>query len=247
MTARIFRLLLDPTAGTEGGAAAAPAADNKDGQAAAKAPDLKTAADNLVAKHGDPTAALRVLLGENYGYRDQIRDARKQIPAEGSIVLAGDDAKAWGHYQALGKPADLKTALAEGGEAKAQVGTYRKAEVIARAADLTLLDGGKLRPGVLATLARELEIEFRDELGKDGKPALKDGKPALQAVVKGEGDKVTPLAEYAKAHWGEFLPSLRAEAARPALGTPNIARRPPPASAGSSTIDRPAAARRSVF
>jgi len=218
----LFRLLRNAE-GAEGGEGGV--AETKPVVVAAKvedrAPDLAKAVEGLVARHGDPTAALRVLMGENYTLRDQARDLKGKLPAEGSVVLAGDDARHWGDYRKLGAPADLRRAIDAGKQFEAEAGGYRKAELIGRAAEVTAIDGARIRPAVLGRLAEGLDIEVRDELNKEGKPVLKDGKPVRQAVVKGEGDKVTPLADYAKQHWGDFLPALKAEADARRPGTPN--------------------------
>ncbi len=205
---RLWQFLLNPAPVTEGGGTPTEA------PVPAKGPDLSKAAEGLVAKHGVATAALLVLLGENYTLRDKVREASTKLPAEGSVVLAGDDARHWGSYRQLGAPGDLKKALDEGKQQAAEAGSFRKAETVRSAAELH-----GFKPGVLGTLAKDLEITIGDRTDKDGKPVLKDGQPVKAAFVKGEGEKLVALDDHAKAAWGDFLPSLRTAETTP-RGTP---------------------------
>lgn len=173
-----------------------------------KGPDLVKAVENLLAKHGGPDRALSVLLSENYEYRDQIRDLKKQLPAAGSIVLSGDDVKAWETYTGLGKPTEVRKALEDGQRAATEATSLRKAGLVRDAAELH-----GFKPTVLATLVEKLDIVIVDGKGKDG-------KPVREAHIKGEGDSTTPLPEFAEKHWGEFLPALRPESKSPPKGTP---------------------------
>lgn len=185
-----------------------------------KAPDLKEAAKTLVEKHGDANAAVVTLLNENYKSRDTIRDLKAKVPAEGAVVLTGDDVKAWQKYNALGKPSDLEKGLNEGNKAKTTVAGYRKAEHNAKVAEVA-----GFKPTVLATLAKDLDIEIRDAVDKDGKPVKdKAGNVVREAVVKGEGDTVTPLAKYAETNWADFLPSLKGDAPKKSTDGSPLAR-----------------------
>lgn len=177
-----------------------------------KAPDSSKAA-TMIAKYGSAEGAVLTLMGENYKAREELRDLKARLPKDGSVVLEGDDARHWSTYRQFGTPGDLKKALDAGKQHEAEAAGFRKAETVRSAAEVL-----GFKPGVLATLARDLEIEIGEDRGKDG-------KPVRTAVVKGDGESRTPLAEYAEAHWADFLPSLRAEAekARP-VGTPAAAR-----------------------
>jgi hypothetical protein len=239
---RFWRILLEPQGG-EGG--------TPEPKVEAKAPDLSRAAEGLVAKHGSHDAALLVLLGETHGYRDKLRDVQAKLPPEGAVVLTGDDAKHWGHYKALGAPGDVKKALDEGTTAKGEVGAYRKKDLTATAAKLTRIDGGTLDPEVLGTLAEKLDLvidDLKDDkgnlVGEDGKPLAKDGVPVRAAFVKGEGDKLTGLAAYARANWAKFLPSLKVAQGSattkvtptgPGTGRPGVGARPTVATRPAAT------------
>lgn len=190
------------------------------------ASEIKDALEALLKEHdGDRNSALRVLIQENQGLHGLLSDAEARLPPDGSVVLSGDDAKAWKHYRELGEPGDVRKAVAERDQFKAEAGTLRKKEVVREAAGLH-----GYRPAVLEKLAAEVEVAVVDGKGKDG-------KPAKLAVVREPGPKEgetveTPLADYAAARWADFLPSLQSEPARPAPGTPPR-RAPGPAPAGS--------------
>ena len=202
----------DDTTG-DGGGGAAPVAEAEPG-ARDRAPDLVKAVEGLIARHGDSTAALRVLLGENHTYRDQIRELKGRLPPEGSRILQGEDARHWDTYRQLGNPGDLRKSLEAGKQYEAEVAGFRRAAILRDAAELS-----GFRPSVLSLAARDLEIEIADEKGKDG-------KAVRVAYVKGEGDTREDLQAYAEAHWGELLPSLRAAQERP-VGTPRAGGMPP--------------------
>jgi hypothetical protein len=184
-----MRVLLDPVVSTEG----TPKVESP------ATPDLGKGADALVAKHGDPTSALRVLMAENYDYRDKLRDLKAKLPADGSVVLAGDDAKAYARYKALGDPKDLEKAVTERDHFREEADGFRREKLHGEAAKLH-----GFKSSVLSRLVTTDGLELVILDGKD-----KVGKPAKSAHVKGEGDKTTPLADYAKANWGDFLPALQ--------------------------------------
>ncbi len=221
MNLRPFRQMLLMPYGAEGGAAGdtpPPKSDAGQGQGDPKGPDLAKQVEALIARHGGPDGAVRTLMSETYNLRDKNRELIAKIPPDGAVVLQGEDAKHWGSYQSLGKVADLRTALAERDTFRTEAGTLRKAET-----GRTVAEVMGWKPGVLATLAKDLDLEVRDEVDKDGKAVLKDGKPVRVAVVKGEGDKATLLKDYAAAHWGDFLSSLATTTTveRP-RGTPSV-------------------------
>ncbi len=209
-------------------------------------PDLSRTADALVAKHGDSTAALMVLLGENYKARDTIRELKARIPADGSRVLPADDAKAWDEYANLGKPSEIRKAISEGATAKTEAEGYRREKHHAAVAS-----DAKFHASVHDTLAVKdgLTLLIKDE--KD-----QAGKPIRVAHVQGEGDKTTPLADYAETHWKDFLPALKTEPTKPVTpgGSPSFretAPRPHLASAVANgqplAQERPGPTRKNVF
>lgn len=187
-----------------------------------KGPDLAKVVESLIAKHGDGNAALRVLLAENYGYRDQIRDLKAKAPADGALILTGDDAKAWDKYRTLGKPDELATVKREHGERGTELTGLKRESELRTVAEKTGVDFD-----VLKTIAGQLDFA--------GTVKVKDPKTQKEsevvAVKDGEADPVA-FDEYAAKHWAKFLPSLRPNAGEPQKqpGSPNGARpRPLPA------------------
>lgn len=176
----------------------------------APGPDLAKAIEGLLAKHGDPNAALRVLLNENHTYRDTVRELKSKLPADGAVVLTGDDAQAWGEYRTLGKAAEVKKALDDGKAVASELSGLKRNEEVRTVAEIA-----GFKPSVLKTLAGDLAFEVKEEKGKDGK--------AVRVVhVKGADDKSVPLTEYAEKHWADFMPSLKGGTVAPVrpLGTP---------------------------
>lgn len=223
------KLLLDPEPVGGGGVTDPPAPP-------VSKPDLKKTADDLVAKHGTANEAVHVLLGEAYKLRDSNRELKKQLPADGSIVLTADEGKALNAYKALGKPEEIATNLTAGTAAVAKVAAFLREKIHHKAAELC-----KFVPAVLGTLAEKDGLELVIGTGKD-----KAGKDVETASVKGEGEKTTPLAEYAEAHWKPFLPALKVAPAATAPSTPRHVplNQPRPAMEGTTEERRP---RRNAF
>lgn len=210
----------------------APDGDGQGNDDKGKSPDLVKAVEGLIARHGDSMAALRVLLAENHGYRDEIRKLKETQPPADALVLKGDDAKAWQAYVTLGKPSDLRKALDDGKTAQTEADGFRREKLHGEAAALH-----GFKAAVLDRLARQdgLTIEIKDE--KD-----KAGKAVKVAHVKGEGDASTPLTEYAEKQWSEFLPSLKAGDKGAVPGTPprrNGVPTPTPVVTGETRTVRP--------
>lgn len=162
------------------------------------------------------------LIREAHSARERARAAEARIPAEGAVVLTGDDAAAWSKYRELGAPADLRKAVAERDTFKKEADDFRGDAKIREVADLTF--PGKAK--VLARLIAADEVEIVD--GKD-----RDGKPARVAMVKAkaEGGTAVPLLDHIRANHAEFLPALSvAESSRTSPGTPprNAGGGPPP-------------------
>lgn len=202
---RLHRILLDPS-GAEGGTPAP----------AGKEFDIDGAVQRLLAKHGNAERAMGYLLRDNQTYRKKNAELKAKIPAEGTLVLAGDDAKAWDEYKSLGKAGDLKAslqaALAERDQAKEEAGSLRRAETYKQAAELH-----GYKASVLADLIerKKLPVEVKDEDVK--------GKPAKVAYVKDEvnGKPVeTKLTEYVEKNWPDYVPSLLAPPPKSPQGTP---------------------------
>lgn len=186
-------------------------------------PDLGKLVADAVAKHGDQTQALKVFAADLYAAKDDLKAVRSKLPADGALVLTGDDAREWGAYRNLGKPSDLKRAVEERETFASENATHRRNDELSIVAEKA---GVKLP--VLKTLAGSLVFGEAKIKGKDGKEAV------VQTVKDGDAEPVA-FDEYATKHWGDFLPALkptatttttvrqpgtpsRTEATRPVLG-----------------------------
>lgn len=182
----------------------------------------------LLQRHqGDPFAVIATLMGENAQLREARRQLQGQIPAQGAVVLAGEDATRWQAYAALGAPAEVQAALAERDTTKRELTQLRR--------DLELRDVAAIGDGTTP-----YKLAVLQQLAGDTQFAIKEavvGGRAVRSVVVKDGDKEVPLAEYAKARWADFLPALATAATRPAIGTP--ARSTTPAAPTTPTPDTP--------
>ena len=185
------------------------------------APDLGKLVEAAVAKHGDQTSALKAFAADLYSARDDLKAVRSKLPGEGSIVLSGDDAKAWGAYQSIGKPADLRKTVDEHGTFATENAALKRDEVLRGVADQA-----KVNVSVLRKLAGPgLVFETAKVKGKDGKEADVLHVKDMTGAKEGQTVASVPFDDYAAAHWADFLPALRpgAKAADPVRppGTPN--------------------------
>lgn len=151
--------------------------------------------ERLKAEHGSAEAALSVLAmklnaveADNARYRQQIRDLQGQVPAEGAVVLTGDDVANWQAYRALGAPDEIR-------QQREQFDALQRRQLLGDAAQ-----AAGYKASVLETLAGSLALELRD-VQVDGKPVR------TPFVVPDDGDAVA-LTDYAQQHWSDFLPSL---------------------------------------
>jgi hypothetical protein len=113
-------------------------------------------------------------------------------------------------YRAIGTPEELVQGLAERDALRDAAEALRREQAHGEAAALA-----GFKPGVLARLAAQdgvavVVVEARDRFGN----------PARVAAVEtnANGIRPVPLAEYAEAHWKDFLPALKVEAARSGQG-----------------------------
>lgn len=200
-----------PSGGTD------PATPPPAGEQQSQADQVLAAFQRLLDRtKGDGVALAQQLYRENYEYRDQIRALRDRQPPEGALVLTGDAAATHQQYAALGRaPAEVAQALAELETLRAQAAQRARADLVGEAAK-----AAGLKAPVLARLAGdELPIVLKDE--------QRAGKPAKAAYVTVDGKDV-PLAEYATKAWPDFLPALKDDGGRPALGTPSYQQSLPP-------------------
>jgi len=185
---------------------------NQGNQAGNNPPDLAQALAGLLARNGGSMDTVgMMLLSENHGYRDRIRQLEGRLP-EGSVVLAGDDLARWQAYQALGQPTDLQTAIAERDTFRTDLTTLQRTQAIADAAELA---GYKAK--VLGQLPKAASLTFTIKDETD------NGQAVRRAYVK-DGDTEELLTTYAEREWPDFLPSLSADTnpAQRAPGAPMV-------------------------
>lgn len=198
----IARLNLDP-AGGEG---------NGESDPKEKAVDLSKSISNLIERHGTAETAIRVLLSENFHYRDQVRDLKTKLPPDGSVVLATEEAKAWQSYREFGEPREVRKKIDEALSLSIENSRLRKLEVVREASELH-----GYKASVLATLVEKLDLAIGESNGKDGKAAK-----AAQVVTKeadGKEQRIS-LADYAESNWQDFLPALKSDGKPPIVPTP---------------------------
>jgi hypothetical protein len=177
------------------------------------ASDPAAAFNNLMARSSDAAALARQLFEENFRYRTELREAQRQLPAQGAAVLTPEQAQAWAAYQQLGAPDQVQT-------------TIQQAKQLQRDLDLrSVSDASGYKFGVLKQLAGDAAFEVRDE--------TKDGQQTKAVYVKVEGKDV-PLETYATERWADFLPALKPAAAAGQVGAPNTGATNPAAQRGAT-------------
>jgi len=198
-----FPYLLAPDGGG-GGAPAGGDDPEPDRPENPTAPGGRLDPERLKAKHGSAEAALQVLAmkldqveGDNASYRQQLKDVKSKLPAEGSVVLTGEQAATWQAYQELGKPDELKQL--QGSYTKLQRDAIFQEAAAAHGYKAAVL--GQL-PGI-----GDYTIEVREQ--------DKDGKKVKVAIAKnGEGQE-RPLPDLLQEKWADFAPALVDKPAAP--------------------------------
>ena len=186
----------------------------------------------------DGIALAGQLFSENYQHREKLRQLEQQltetagkVPAAGTVVLSGDEAKAWAAYTALGKPEEVKTYLDERTQLQGKLQGMERETTLRSVADVV-----GYKPSVLANLDRMAKAEGK-ALAFDVRDTTVDGKPIKVAYVK-DGDKETALTDYAASNWADFLPALAAQGGAQAQ-TPPAGTRYPAQHAGNGQSGKP--------
>lgn len=197
-------------------------------------PNLDAIVAGLVAKHGgDAAKALAKLVDENHDLREKNRGlkadltaAQAKAPAEGAVVLSGDDATAWAAYTALGAPADLTKQLDDAKAATGRLAALEREQVVTKAAT-----AAGYKPAVLLDLAaaKGFDVEVKSET-VEGTAA--DVAYAVPKGADGKPGQPVKLADYVTQHLADYVPALTA-----APTTPPPVRPAPqyPASRGTGT------------
>jgi hypothetical protein len=166
--------------------------------------------ESLLDKNNkDAHAVALKLFGENYEYREEIRELKDKSLKEGDIVLSGDDAKEYQAFKALNvKADDVKKAIDAVPTLEKQNKELSGMENLREIADLGL-DGSKLKLSVLKDqLIRFPDAEIAIKTEKD-----KDGNEAKVAYVKKDKDsKEQSFTEFANENLADYLPSLKVSA-----------------------------------
>jgi hypothetical protein len=161
---------------------------------------LEQAFENLARRQGGQDAAGILLLQENHGYRerireleDQVRSLESQVPSEGALVLSSEDAERWQAYGELGTPDDIR-------QQRDRAQELERRQLLADVAEAA---GYKVP--VLERLANGLTVELRDE--------QREGQTIRVPYVVPEEGTAVSLSEYAQENWADFMPALTAEQA----------------------------------
>lgn len=158
---------------------------------------LSKAVSRLITKKGGETEAITMLLKENGGYRDKIRDLKSQVsdleakvPEDGAVVLTGDDLKAYTTLKEQGSLEDITKKLIEATEAQSELAGYKKKERLAEVAK-----------------SAGVNLEALTLVGSDKEYVVKKEGQEEKVFVK-DGDKEVALSDYADKNWAGVKDSL---------------------------------------
>lgn len=159
------------------------------------------AALRLAELYADAQNELYRLREQRRALRQERDDLKSRVPTDGQQLISADDAAELEQYRAIGKkPSDVQAALEQASTAVADLSTLRRETTIRAVAE-----AAGYKPSVLQALAGDLELAIK---GTNDKPL---------PVVIADG-KETAIADYAKAHWADFMPALIGVA----VGAPDI-------------------------
>jgi len=180
-----------------------------DGKDAGGSTAERVSGSDMIARYDGSTVRmaerLAALENDNYKFHEKNRDLtaenatlKGKVPADGALILAGDDAAAWEQYKALGTASDLKASLEGATTAQMELAGLKREK------DVTAFAGthGLKAPVLLELLKPGEELVSKDVAGADG-------KPVKQAFIK-TADGEAPLLE----KYAHFAPALLAEAAK---------------------------------
>lgn len=162
----------------------------------------------------DGIALAEKLFAENFTYREEQRQLKQQVseltakvPAADATLLTGDDLTAWNTYKALGKPDEIKQGLDERTSLQGKLSAQERDALLR-----TVAETAGYKASVLANLDRVAKAEGKT-LGFELRDTIVDGKTVKVAYVK-DGDKDSPLTDYAATNWADFMPSLTTQIAQ---------------------------------
>lgn len=165
--------------------------------------------NRLNKMNGDAMAFATQLFDENHSLRadkrtlnEQLEAAKAKIPAEGAKVLTPAEAADYDAYVALGKPKEIQDRIDAHSTLETENAALKKKDVLREVADL---HGYKLSV-----------LEDRDKAAGGLEFTFKEDKDRRKVAHVKDGDKETPVTEYAESNWADYLPSLKVEEATPA-------------------------------
>jgi hypothetical protein len=158
--------------------------------------------------NNDAIGLARELFRENYQARrknaeltTQLNEAKNRVPAEGSVVLTGEQAQQWAAYQAFGTPEQVKGIVEERGQLQGQLASAERERILRGAASVAGFDYDVLQN------ADALADHGGKKLVYEVREVEANGEKIKAAFVK-DGDVEKPLEEYAKENWPKLMPAL---------------------------------------
>ena len=169
--------------------------------------------NSRLEKHNNNALDLaQQLFRDNYTLREEkrklsgkITELEGRVPADGSVVLSGDDAKAWNSIKELNlSPDEIKAKLQSSSDTERELAGLKRTELMRQVADTegykaTVLSG---------ILPADAAVEVKD-LEKDGQKK----KRAFIKIKENGADRELLLSEYLEANKADYLPALRVEQA----------------------------------
>jgi hypothetical protein len=162
-------------------------------------------------KHNNNALELaQQLFRDNYSLREEkrklsskITDLEGKVPADGSLVLSGDDVKAWESIKALNLSADdIKAKLQSSSDNERELATLKRTELMRQVAHT---EGYKAT--VLSDiLPADAPVEVKDH-EKDGEKK----KRAFIKIKENGADRELLLSDYIEGNKADYLPALRVE------------------------------------
>jgi len=180
---------------------------------AMSAEEIRSIVQGIIGQQNVSTQ-VQTLMTENFEYREKNRvlradneQLRAKVPAEGSVVLSGDDVKLGNDFKGLNlKPADITKMKGDFETLQGKVSTTERQGTIAKVAKVENWD-----PTVLGTLVGDHALVIE--------PVTEDVNGQSKAVdrgfinIKGADNSVTKhrLSEWIEKNHAKFLPSLNVE------------------------------------
>ena len=192
---------------------------------------------NLLARHNnDANSLARDLLGENAKLRRERADLREEntkltakVPADGTLVLSGDDVKAWQAYKdqtgqgavlipkaeveslegykKLGALDVVTKELTDGKAASETNATRSRADSLVAVAKFG--NGEKaFKPGLLKLATKDLDVQMREVDVTDAQGKVTKQERPFVVSKGGDKEKLTPFNDHLKAQGEDVIPSL---------------------------------------